>query len=437
MDRALLDQSKFRKRLPYALGKLLLVIIGILVALGIDSWYAEFRQKQALPNYLDRIALNIRGDLDAVADVRARRDEAFDSSMQYFFFVGEAMSYEVPDILLAHRALSGAQEVHFLNANRSGFEALKTSDTLNLLQGSDIEKLIFDYYDTLNRVVRAEQYHNAYVRMLSLDIMNGWPAEMQELDFSMVDALSPERFQALQPSYRQLLGNPKTGAIIEHTRAVGPLMLEYENLERLGNAYVALYEKGSMELDDLTRSRLHGAYDPYSGFGKPGVITNGKVTWHSYNLGMAASTDLRIQGNTPGAASEQLVELKPVLQPDPSTYINYRGGADWAVVFFTVTGSSEGRPNKDFSKFTKLRLELKSESGAQTVLVHMKDSTDPDDGSQTNVEVAITDQWQVYELDLAVFKNADLSHLHVPIGFLFDKEARAFSIRTIEFIEAD
>jgi hypothetical protein len=67
----------------------------------------------------------------------------------------------------------------------------------------------------------------------------------------------------------------------------------------------------------------------------------------------------------------------------------------------------------------------------------MKDSIDPDDGSQTNVEVAITDQWQVYELDLAVFMNADLSHLHVPIGFLFDNETRAFSIRTIEFIEAE
>ena len=62
--------------------------------------------------------------------------------------------------------------------------------------------------------------------------------------------------------------------------------------------------------------------------------------------------------------------------------------------------------------------------------------TDADDGSQTNVDVAITDQWQVFELDLAAFKNADLSHLHVPIGFLFDDEPRAFSIRTIEFIDA-
>jgi len=437
MDQVFFEQSKFLKRLTYALGSLLLVIVGILVALRIDSWYAKYEQNQTLTNYLGRIATDIRGDLGAVADVRARRDEAYDLSMQYFFFVSDEMPYGVPDILLAYRALSQAGEVYFLNANKSGFESLKTSDTLTLLQGGDIERLLFDYYDTVNRIVRAEQDHNAYVRMLSLDVMNGWPARMEESEFSMVDALSLERFQALQPSYHALLRNPKTGAIIEHTRAVGPLLLEYEKLERLGNAYVALFENEAMEFDDQTRAELDDAYDPYSGFANPEIIADGKVIWHSYNLGMATSTDHRVQDDSPDAAREQLIDVKPVLQPDRSIYIDYRGGADWAVVFFTVPGSSEERPNKDFSNFTTLRLELKSEAGDQLISVHMKDSTDPDDGSQANVEVAITDQWQVYELDLAVFKNADLSHLHLPIGFLFDDETRAFSIRTIEFIDAE
>ena len=234
-----------------------------------------------------------------------------------------------------------------------------------------------------------------------------------------------------------LARNPKTNAIIEHARAVGPLLLEYEKLERLGNAYVALFENEAMEFDDQTRAKLDDAYDPNSGIANPEVIANGKVTWHSYDLGMLASTDFQAQGDSPRADSEPLIDVKSVLQPDRSFYINYRGGADWAVVFFTVRGSSEPRANKDFSSFKRLRLELKSEAGDQLIRVHMKDSTDPDDGSQTNVGVAITDQWQVYELDLAVFKNADLSHLHLPIGFLFDNETRSFSIRNIEFIEAE
>ncbi len=101
-----------------------------------------------------------------------------------------------------------------------------------------------------------------------------------------------------------------------------------------------------------------------------------------------------------------------------------------------MRGSSAFRPSLDFSAFDQLQLEMKGDVAGETVSVHIKDSLDPDDGSQTDIEIAITDQWQTYNIDLDRFKNADLGQLHVAAGFLFGREPKSFSIRNIRFLEA-
>ena len=83
--------------------------------------------------------------------------------------------------------------------------------------------------------------------------------------------------------------------------------------------------------------------------------------------------------------------------------------------------------------YDKIVLELKGDAGGETIKVNMKDRDDPDDGTQTDIELQLTDQWKVYEIDLADFKTADLRTLHVVLGFLFEKTPQSFSVRTIQF----
>ena len=67
----------------------------------------------------------------------------------------------------------------------------------------------------------------------------------------------------------------------------------------------------------------------------------------------------------------------------------------------------------------------------------MKDKNDPDDGSQTNIELVLTDQWQNFEIDLDRFENADLSTLSIVTGFLFLQqfEPVSFAIRDVHFVD--
>ena len=83
--------------------------------------------------------------------------------------------------------------------------------------------------------------------------------------------------------------------------------------------------------------------------------------------------------------------------------------------------------------YDKLVLELKGDAGGETIDVNLKDRDDPDDGTQTNIELQLTDQWKRYEINLADFKTADLKKLHVVPAFLFDTEPQSFSVRMIRF----
>ena len=79
----------------------------------------------------------------------------------------------------------------------------------------------------------------------------------------------------------------------------------------------------------------------------------------------------------------------------------------------------------------------KGANGGERLRLNMKDKDDPDDGSQTNLEIVLSDQWETRELNLADFENADLSKLNMVLGFLILDQADplSFAVRTVRFLE--
>jgi hypothetical protein len=73
LKQTLFDNGQFRKYLVYALGEMLLVIIGILIALQIDNWNADKQKEASLQSYLGSIARNISNDLAEVESIRSKR----------------------------------------------------------------------------------------------------------------------------------------------------------------------------------------------------------------------------------------------------------------------------------------------------------------------------------------------------------------------------
>jgi hypothetical protein len=66
----------------------------------------------------------------------------------------------------------------------------------------------------------------------------------------------------------------------------------------------------------------------------------------------------------------------------------------------------------------------------------LKDLSDANDGSQANVSLTLSDQWETYDYKLSRFTIADLRQLNVVSGFLMNN-ACSFSIRDVTFLGPD
>ena len=64
LRRKLVESGKIRNYLAYAVGEILLVVIGILIALQINNWNTRRQEQQELKGFISNISNNIRSDLD-------------------------------------------------------------------------------------------------------------------------------------------------------------------------------------------------------------------------------------------------------------------------------------------------------------------------------------------------------------------------------------
>ena len=432
-----LDKTEFRKYALFALGEMALLIIGILIALQVDNWNSERLQTEAVKNYLQTIARNIASDLKSVDEIRSGREDAYELSVRWLNFESRASSYSVPEVSFASRALNQASLLRHFNASTSGYEALKSSGALEEIQGTDIERLLYDYYDTVARIKDKEQDHNNFTRLKATEVYLGWPDGLDVWELNNPQVLTDTRFQALQPAYRELLQDFMTRELMASSQNVGPLMREYDTLNRTGRAFIQLVEADSMEVDESTSSILNGIYDPGSGIGYPELIVDGRISWQSYYPINADANDPRVSYEAGAAGRQSPYNYNSFVRSGDSLHIDYQGGAAWAGIWLAAGAGVLQQQSPDFSTYSTLLLELKGDTGGETISVNMEDRDDPADGTSTRIKLQLSDQWQTYEIDLTRFETADLRILSTPLGFVFFEEPVAFSIRTARFVRAD
>lgn len=437
MKQSYFAHQEFRKYLLYALGEMALVIIGILIALQIDNWNTNKLEQEALKNYLRTIARNIDSDLSSVDEIRSERISAYERSVRWLNLSSRGSSYDVPELTFASRAIDQAATLRHFNASSSGYEALKSSGTLDEMQGTDIERLLYDYYDTVARIASKERDHNDLSRLLFLQVWARWPDEFDRWELASAHALTGNRIESLQPAFSQMLQDSATQELLASAQTVGPLLLEYDKLDRLGRVFRHLVKIDSAVLDETAIEILDGIHDPGGGLGQPKLVVDGQVSWHSHYLLNADANDPRVSYQASAAGLQSPFNFNSFQRVGDSLRIDYQGGAAWAGIWFGAGTNSSERRSLDYSMYDKLLLELKGNVGGEQIVVNLEDRDDAADGTTTRLEIQLSDNWQTYEIDLAEFETADLSILSTPLGFVFFEEPVSFSVRTAEFVKAD
>ena len=111
---------------------------------------------------------------------------------------------------------------------------------------------------------------------------------------------------------------------------------------------------------------------------------------------------------------------------------------EWAAAMFVVdTLGMYNKAGKNFSDFKSIQLELKGERGDEKLQLAIKDKFDPDDGTESRVDLQLTPNWETYTFDLRKsFPTADLKNLNMLAGFVaMNTKDIKFYIKNIRFLK--
>jgi hypothetical protein len=411
--------NRFRKYMVYAVGEIVLVVIGILIALQINNWNQKKIEENALNGYLTSISNNIRSDLKKIHLLREDRVDA-NSRIPHIFGVLSFTPYlDRRDIKFLSETLTAVSKISYLNKDDSGFESIKNSGYLSKLQGQDLENLIYTYYNLVKEIEVREQDYNQSIKDGLRDIASQQFEHM--IYINVPDYIGAEaQLTALQPAFKEILFHPSVMTLYNQAYFQSPeLVMHYDNLTIYGEEIIRMIENDLKSFDQESTLNLSAVFDPSSGEGYGKIITNGAVNLLFYEWGYASYE------SQPFATISERNEIVFQVPEMP-----------WATAYYrNPSNVLEDRQTKDFSAYRALSLELKGNLEGQTVQVAIQDDTDPDDGTESRVPLTLTTDWERYEIPLSEFKTADLTRLFVVASFVFEKKAHNISVRNIEYLK--
>ena len=142
----LLSEGKTGKYLKYAIGEIALVVIGILIALSINNWNENSKNRKLETSYLMRISKDLDNDLldyEGTSELARERNERvlfLEQAIKDAQLVEKSPDYFIKSIAYAGYTYRPAISNH-------SFEELKSSGRLELINNEDLRISIAKYYD--------------------------------------------------------------------------------------------------------------------------------------------------------------------------------------------------------------------------------------------------------------------------------------------------
>lgn len=147
----LLSEGKTGRYLKYAIGEILLVVIGILIALQINTWNEERKNAISETSYLKRLSNDLQSDIvwleGYIGERYERKIKALKMGKQYYQGI-----YKVTDTLdflneLGYGSVFGNIIWSF---NKTTYQQLVSTGDFEKIHKEALRLAVLDYYDLLN-----------------------------------------------------------------------------------------------------------------------------------------------------------------------------------------------------------------------------------------------------------------------------------------------
>jgi hypothetical protein len=162
---SLVTQNKFSKYLLYAIGEIVLVVIGILIALSINNWNSERINRKQEKEYLSRLVVDLEKDLDNLQSTFTRYqqklivgkivvDQLGENNSDFFLTTdayGDALKrFNAKDAWTPPEQFGSKLfqilTIYLFNQRRITFDEMISSGKIEIIQDQNLRTLIQEYY---------------------------------------------------------------------------------------------------------------------------------------------------------------------------------------------------------------------------------------------------------------------------------------------------
>ena len=188
----LLMENKTGKYLKYAIGEIVLVVIGILIALSINNWNDQRKNAASELNYYQRILDDFELDKILIAELLEKDNKRIDASKELLLDLDSGTNDKN---YLLNKFLFAIRGEIFIPRNVT-FKDLVSSGNLNLLSDISIKNSLIQYYSELeNKQAQMKQNRDENLKLI-FDLVNSSIefGGIQEFEY-IKEILGPEIIQ--------------------------------------------------------------------------------------------------------------------------------------------------------------------------------------------------------------------------------------------------
>lgn len=414
----LLVDYKLGRYLLYALGEIILVVIGILIALQINNRNQKRVENEELQGILQAISTQVQSDVKELNLLITARKTMGEKSKRIIedFITTDRDSISLTEVTYIYETFQEIGNTVSFQANLSTIESLTNSTYNKNILNTDLAALLTAYYQGALKIKGAEKKYNDDIAQRNLE----WFAQYRESRSDQEIFLRPwsmfGSFDTVESRFLEILRDISTYNVIGSGFFEPFLISQYEEQILMGKTLIRMIEQGETAFDEQTKLDFSGIL--FSNSDMISVLINGKKPT-GFALQIVASGFM----NNFHSYEEGYLELR---------YPENR--VQWASPYFEVSALRGRVQEMDFSDYSKMVLEMKGEKGGERFDIAMKDKNDPPDGTEARISMELTDQWQTYEFDLSEFKTADLKTINVPFGIVFQgSQGQTIQLKTIQF----
>lgn len=156
----LLSENKVSKYLVYAVGEIVLVVIGILIALQVSNWNERAKIEESKEEHLLILQQNLKEDLEQL-EVLAT---TMNAHVNYADSAMRQIRTEIPMDRMLKKYLTLLIREYEFRPNRNAIETLTQYNEIPYL-GEDLQTAIMDYYALIESAGERESISNEHIQL--------------------------------------------------------------------------------------------------------------------------------------------------------------------------------------------------------------------------------------------------------------------------------